>query len=57
MFNSIDNNDLSSYNIGKISDYQNGTIDRTIDVLEGNGEQWARNDWGFRKHVAKAKYE
>lgn len=57
MFNSIDNNDLSAYNIGKISDYQNGTIDRTIDVLEGNGEQWARNDWGFRKHVAKAKYE
>jgi hypothetical protein len=57
MFNSIDNNDLSAYNIGKISDYQNGTIDRTLDVLEGNGEQWARNDWGFRKHVAKAKYE
>jgi hypothetical protein len=28
-----------------------------LDVLEGNGEQWARNDWGFRKHVAKAKYE
>ena len=57
MFNSIDNNDLSAYNIGKISDYQNETINRTLDVLEGNGQQWARNDWGFRKHVAKAKYE
>ena len=57
MFNCIDNDNLSAYNIGKISDYQNGTIGRTLDVLQGNGEEWARNDWGFRKHVAKAKYE
>ena len=57
MFNAIDNNELSGYNIGKISDYQNGTIDRTIDVLTGEGTQWGRNDWSFRKHVAKAKYE
>ena len=57
MFESIDNDDLSKYNIGKISEYQNGTIDRTLDVLEGNGERWARNDWDFRKHVARAKYE
>jgi glycosyltransferase involved in cell wall biosynthesis len=57
MFAAIDNNDVSAYNIGKISDYQNGTIDRTLDVLEGKGEQWGRNDWDFRKHVAKAKYE
>lgn len=57
MFESIDNEDLSKYNIGKISEYQNGTIDRTLDVLEGNGERWARNDWSFRKHVARAKYE
>lgn len=57
MFSAIDNNDISAYNIGKISDYQNGTIDRTLDVLEGNGAKWARNDWDFRKHVARAKYE
>lgn len=57
MFESIDNNDLSMYNIGKISDYQDGTINRTIDILEGNGDEWLRNDWSFRKHVAKAKYE
>ena len=57
MFSAIDNNDISAYNIGKISDYQNGTIDRTLDVLEGNGTKWARNDWDFRKHVARAKYE
>ena len=57
MFTAIDNNDVSMYNLGKISDYQNGTIDRTLDVLEGKGVQWGRNDWNFRKHVAKAKYE
>jgi hypothetical protein len=57
MFSAIDNNDLSAYNVGKISEYQNGTIDRTIDVMTGNGEQYARNDWDFRRHVAKAKYE
>jgi len=57
MFTAIDNEDVSQYNIGKISDYQNGTIDRTIDVMTGNGEQYARNDWDFRRHVAKAKYE
>jgi hypothetical protein len=57
MMKAIDNEDLSAYNVGKISDYQNGTIDRTINVLEGKGEQYARNDWDFRKYVAKAKYE
>ncbi len=57
MFKSIDNDDISAYNVGKISDYQDKTIDRTIDVLEGKGEQWGRNEWDFRRHVAKAKYE
>ena len=45
------------YNVGKISDYQDKTIDRTLDVLEGKGEQWGRNEWDFRRHVAKAKYD
>ena len=57
MFKSIDNNDVSAYNVGKISDYQDKTIDRTLDVLEGKGEQWGRNEWDFRRHVAKAKYD
>lgn len=57
MFSSIDKNQLELYNIGKMSDYQNNTINRTIDVMNGNGEQWARNDWDFRRHVARAKYE
>ena len=57
MFKAIDKEDLSAYNVGKISDYQNGTIDRTLNVLEGKGEQYGRNEWDFRKHVAIAKYE
>lgn len=44
------------YETGPVSDWQNGTIDRTIDILEGGGDQWARNGNDYRKHVAKAKY-
>jgi len=57
MQEAVDNDTLDQYNIGKISDYQNGTVDRTVDIMIGDGEQWGRNDWGFRKHVAKNKYE
>lgn len=44
------------YETGHISDWQNGTIDRTLDILEGGGQQWARNTNDYRRHVAKAKY-
>ena len=57
MTNAIDNDDVSSYNIGKISDYQDGTIERTLDAMIGTGEQLSRNDNLFRRHVARAKYE
>lgn len=57
MFTAARDNNLSGYSVGKMSDYQDGTIDRTIDVFENKGEQWARNDWNFRRHVARAKYE
>jgi len=57
MITAIDNEDVSQYNIGKISDYQNGTIDRTIDVMLNEGEHLSRNDNLYRRHVAKAKYE
>ena len=57
MFASIGAGDLSQYNVGKISDYQNGTIDRTIDCMLGHAEHLSRNDNLFRRHVAKAKYE
>jgi len=57
MFEAIDTDDVSQYNIGKISDYQNGTIDRTLDAMIGTGEQLSRNDNLYRRHVARAKYE
>lgn len=57
MFASIGAGDLSQYNVGKISDYQNGTIDRTIDCMLGHAEHLSRNDNLYRRHVAKAKYE
>jgi hypothetical protein len=46
----------SKYDTGMISHWQDGTIDRTIDVFQGKGEQWARNTNDYRKYVSKAKY-
>ena len=42
--------------MGKISDWNNGTIDRVIDILDGRGEQWNRAGNRYRDHVAEAKY-
>jgi len=47
---------LPSSNMGKISNWTNGTIDRMIDIMQGNGEQWLRNDNRYRDHVAESKY-
>ena len=47
--------DLPHDNIGKISDYQNGTIDRTVDILEGKGEEYLRAGVYYRKHTAGNK--
>ena len=43
-------------NQGKISDWNNGTIDRVIDIMQGTGEQWNRAGNRYRDHVAEAKY-
>ena len=43
-------------NMGKISDYTDGTIDRICDILEGKGEQWNRDSTDYRKHTREAKY-
>ena len=43
-------------NIGKISSYNNGTIDRICDILEGKGEQYLRMSKDYRKHTREAKY-
>ena len=43
-------------NIGKISDHNDGTIGRIIDIMQGNGEQWLRMGTDYRKHTSVAKY-
>ena len=48
--------DAPSEKQGSISDWNNGTIDRMIDIMQGNGEQWLRSGNRYRDHVAEAKY-
>jgi hypothetical protein len=43
-------------NQGKISEWNNGTIDRVIDIIEGKGEVWNRSGNRYRDYVAPAKY-
>jgi hypothetical protein len=45
-----------NYTTGAVSDWQDGTIDRTLDILEGHGERWARNTNDYRKYVAREKF-
>jgi hypothetical protein len=44
------------HNMGLISDWNNSTIDRVIDIVTGAGEQWNRAGSRYRDHVAKEKY-
>ena len=48
--------DTPHHNMGLISDWTNGTIDRIVDILEGKGEQWRRDTRNYRDHVAESKY-
>lgn len=43
-------------NMGKISDYNNGTIGRICDILEGNGESMLRMSNDYRKHTMETKF-
>lgn len=45
-----------SENMGKISDWNNGTVDRIVDIIEGKGEQWLRMSTDYRKHTHESKY-
>jgi hypothetical protein len=42
--------------MGKISDYNDGTIDRIIDILEGKGDNMLRMSTDYRKHSRESKY-
>jgi len=44
------------HNQGLISDWTNGTVDRVVDIMQGSGEQWRRDDPRYRDHAATAKY-
>jgi len=48
--------DAASPLMGRISDYNNGTVDRICDILEGSGEHWLRMDTDYRKHTRESKY-
>ena len=43
-------------NQGLISDWTNDTIDRVVDIMQGQGEQWRRDDARYRDHAATNKY-
>jgi len=45
------------HNMGLISDWNDGTVDRICDILTGHGEQWNRSGNRYRDHVANAKYQ
>jgi len=43
-------------NMGKISNWNDHTIDRVLDIIEGNGEKWNRSTVDYRNHIVGAKY-
>ena len=48
--------DAPHKNLGKISDWTSATIDRYIDIMQGNGEQWRRDSNRYSDYVAETKY-
>ena len=43
-------------NQGKISDWTNGTIDRCIDIMQGDGEDWRRDSTDYRQQTRVSKF-
>jgi len=45
------------HNMGLISDWNNGTVDRIVDIItDNNAKHWNRSGNRYRDYVAKAKY-
>lgn len=42
--------------VGEISDWTDKTIDRYVDIMQGNGEHWRRDSVRYRNHVSEDKY-
>ena len=45
------------HNMSLISDWNNDTVDRIVDILQGIGEQWNRAGNRYRDHVSAIKYQ
>ena len=45
------------HNMGLISDWNNGTVDRIVDIITGQGTQWDRSGPRYRDHVPHEKYQ
>jgi len=45
------------HNMGLISDWNNGTVDRVIDIITDQGHQWDRSGPRYRDHVPHEKYQ
>lgn len=42
--------------MGDLSDWTDKTMDRIIDIMQGNGEQWRRDQVDYRQHTRTNKY-
>jgi hypothetical protein len=49
--------DRPHHNMGLISDWNDGTVDRIVDIVTGSGEQWNRSGNRYRDHVPESKYQ
>ena len=43
-------------NLGKLSDWTSGTIDRCLDIMFDNNDKWYRSAKGYRNYVSESKY-
>jgi len=48
--------DAPHNNMGKISNWNDKTIDRIVDIITGNGEKWKRDSNDYRQYIRQAKY-
>jgi hypothetical protein len=44
------------HRMGLISEWNNETVDRIVDIITGQGEQWNRAGNRYRDHAARGKY-
>jgi hypothetical protein len=47
---------LQSPRMGQISAWTDGTVDRIVDILEGQGDAWLRMTTDYRRHTHESKF-